>query len=82
MPPSQPGQGWTWREGEVRCWEALPGASCPAVPGSSCAKFKLLAVPSQALQPSWPLLLPSLSPSSSPDNAGNNSGGSRLRARA
>lgn len=49
---------------------SLPGASCPAVPSGSSAKFKLQAVPSQALQPSRPLLLLSLSSSSSPDNTG------------
>jgi len=55
--PSQPGPGWTWREGEVQCWEALPRAPYPDVPSGSGAKFKLLAVPGQALQPSRPLLL-------------------------
>lgn len=33
----------------MQCQEALPEASCPAVPGSGGAKFKLLAVPGQAL---------------------------------
>lgn len=52
------------------------------LPCSSCAKVKLPAVPSQALQPSQLLLLLSLSPPSSPDNAGNDSAGGKLGASA